>query len=137
MSKLNIHFMHFRFSHFLYSISCICLVYSLPIFAEGCSLSDTSNSPLQSYKKNIDTLNSFIRSQASASSCDSGVSSAAKMDGAVSLMKEVSSLSTSGTEFYDETGSFLDPAGPLNELKSHRENIEEIERSILETTQYV
>jgi len=123
------------------------LVYSLPTFAEGCSLSDTSSSPVQSYKQNIDTLNTFIRKQADASSCDKGTTGTSKMwnyiativpmEGAVSLMKEVSSLASSGWEFYTESAAFLDPAGPLNELSAHRDTIEEIERSILETTQYV
>lgn len=138
MSKLNTYSMHPRFAHLLYGISCICLIYALPIFAEeGCSLSDTSSSPIQSYKEKIDILNAFVRKQADASSCEASASPAARMDGSISLMKEVSSLGTSGTEFLDETGAFLDPAGPLNELQAHRENIEEIEQSILETAQYV
>jgi len=122
------------FSHFfLCSIFCACLIYSLPTFAEGCSLSDTSSSPIQSYKQNIDTLNTFIRKQADASSCEGGPSTTST----VGLMKEVSSLTASSSEFYTEADSFLDPAGPLNELQAHRDNIEEIERSILQTTQYV
>ncbi|MFA6079923.1 MAG: hypothetical protein WC753_00375 [Candidatus Gracilibacteria bacterium] len=121
------------FSHFLCYISCcVCLAYSLPTFAEGCSLSDTSSSPIQSYKKNIDTLNTFIRQQASTSSCESGQSLSA-----VSLMQEVSAFTSRAGDVFTQSSSFLDPAGPVNELKPHRENIEEIERSILDTTQYV
>lgn len=140
--------MRLTFSHFLYGTACLCLVYSLPTFAAECALSDTSSSPIQSYKKNIDSLNTFLRQEASTSKCDTGTASGSStmwnyistivpMDGAVSLMKEVSSLTSSGAEFYTEAGAFLDPAGPLNELKAHRDNIEEIERSILETTQYI
>ncbi len=134
------------FSHFLYGVSCIFLVYSLPTFAAGCSLSDTSNSPIQAYKKNIDTLNTFVRQQASTSSCDTSAATSSMwaymatiipMDSAVSLMKEVSSLVSSGSDFVTESDAFLDPAGPLNELKAHRDTIEKIERSIFETTQYV
>lgn len=138
--------MRLTFSHFLSGVSCIFLVYSLPIFAEGCSLSDTSSSPIQSYKKNIDTLNTYIRKQADASACDTSAATSSlgsymatliPMDSAASLMKEVSALVSSGSNFIIESDAFLDPAGPLNELKAHRDMIEEIEKSILETTQYV
>ncbi len=47
------------------------------------------------------------------------------------------SQSSTGADFLSEVDAFLDPSGPIQELKPHRASIEDIEKSLLETAQYV
>ncbi len=115
-----------------------------------CTLSDTSGSPLQKWKENIDILNTAIRKEANTTQCDTTSSSGTvnpafvnyvgrviPLNSSVSLMKELYGLSSSGADFFSEMDTYLDQAGPVMELKSHTDFIEEIERSIIETAQYV
>lgn len=114
-----------------------------------CSLSDTSNSPMQKWRENINTLNTALRREADKTKCDTTTSGSVNpafvnyigtvvpLNSSVSLMKEIYGLSSSGTDFFSEVDNFLDPAGPVMELKSHTDFIEDVERSIIETAQYV
>lgn len=133
----------------LFFVTLFCLCFSLQVFAEGgCKLSDTSSSPIQKWKENIDTLNTAIRSKAATSQCDVGSSTSTNsgfsnyvarvipLNSSVNLMRDIYSLSTLGTDFYSEVDSFLDQAWPVRELEPHLSSIEEIERSIIETAQY-
>lgn len=52
-------------------------------------------------------------------------------------MREIYSLSSNGADFISEVDAFMDPAGPVQELKPHLASIEEIERSVIETAQFV
>jgi|GEM_PF-3797881 len=126
-----------------------CVFSSSQLFAQdGCALSDTSSSPIQKWREQIDTLNTAIRSEASKATCDTGsssgnnpgvanyISSIVPLDSSVRLMREIYSLSTTGADFFSEMDSFLDQSGPVRELKPHLASIEDIERSIIETAQY-
>ncbi|MEI6710723.1 MAG: hypothetical protein WCK88_00120 [bacterium] len=63
-------------------------------------MSDTSSSPIQKWKENIDTLNSALRSEAGKITCQSGsgtnstltdyVTRSNSLGSAVTLLKEVS-----------------------------------------------
>ena len=111
-------------------------------------MSDTAASPVQKWKANIDILNAAIRQEAGKATCASNatptnpgltnyVTSVVPVNDTVGLMRDMYSLSSTGADFYAEVDAFLDPSGPLMELKPHRDSIEDIERSILETAQYV
>ncbi len=131
-------------------LSVLYISVSYNVFAEGgCTLSDTSASPIQQWKENIDILRSAVREEASKSVCDTAVSPSAPsgfanyvatiipLSSSIDLMREIYSLSSLWTDFYAEADSFLDQSGPIMELKSHRSTIEEIERDIIETAQFV
>jgi hypothetical protein len=105
-----------------FSLAFLCVCHSLTVFAqEGCNLSDTSASPIQKWKENIDTLNAAIRTEAGKSECrvsststDAAyinyISKVVPLDSSVSLMREIYSLSSSGADFFSEVDSFLDQA---------------------------
>lgn len=87
-----------------------------------CTISDTTASPIQKWRENIDILNAVLRKEASKSVCDtetksttdsgfiSYVGRVVPLDSAVSLMREVYGLSSTGADFYGEVDAFLDPA---------------------------
>lgn len=104
---------------------------------------------MQKWRENINTLNTALRREADKTKCDTTTSGSVNpafvnyigtvvpLNSSVSLMKEIYGLSSSGTDFFSEVDNFLDPAGPVMELKSHTDFIEDVERSIIETAQYV
>ena len=139
-----------RISLFFLTIT-LCLA-PWALFAENeedCSISDTSSSPIQQWKKNIDTLNAVIRREAGKVTCSTDTSGTVSpafvnyvnkvvpLNNSVSLMRDIYSLSSNGADFFSEVDSFLDPSWPVLELKPHLALIEQIERSIVETAQYV
>lgn len=112
-------------------------------------MTDTSSSPIQQWRENINILNTALRREADKVKCDTSTTATVNpafvnyigqvvpLDSSVSLMREIYSLSSTGADFFSEVDSFLNPAWPLMELKPHTASIEEIERSIIETAQYV
>lgn len=124
-------------SHISYSVFFILFssIFATSIFATTearCTMSDTSASPIQKWKENIDILNTAIRKRADEFSCENG-----DTNGSAGLMREMYSQSSTGADFLPESDAFLDPSGPIQELKPHRTSIEDIEKSLLETAQYV
>lgn len=129
------------------------LASSASVFAQNntteCSLNDIASSPLQSWQDTINTLSSALRKEADTVTCDtsSSINTNSKftdyvrrvvpLDSAASLMKEIYSLSSSGTDFFFEIDQYFDQAGPVLELKPHTASIEQTERNIIETAQYV
>ncbi len=144
--------MHIFRSFLLPLITISYLTFSFGVFAEvgeGCTMTDTASSPLQQWRENIDTLNTALRREADKAKCHTSTSPTTKpafvnyigqvvpLDSSVSLMREIYSLSSTGADFFSEVDSFLDTAGPVMELKPHTASIEDIERSILDTAEYV
>jgi len=108
------------FSSFFLALLCLC--FSFQVLAEGgCTLSDTSDSPIQKWRENIDSLNTAIRSKSGSSQCDVGASTSnsgfsnyvarvVPLDSSVSMMYDIYSLSTLGTDFFSEKDAFMDEA---------------------------
>jgi hypothetical protein len=85
-------------------------------------MTDTSSSPIQQWRENINILNTALRREADKVKCDTSTTATVNpafvnyigqvvpLDSSVSLMREIYSLSSTGADFFSEVDSFLNPA---------------------------